>query len=305
MIKFYQRLGFKISLTLSLITIPMLAVTAWRAVESEIEAVEKSTVDKGKIAATAGAAAIGTMLENATHSGELVLDDLLNPAYSEIKFPGISVEYKRYHTQFDGYFDVHGVQAIEDGILNSSSDLLYAVGTDKNAYVPVTHSKYSEPPTGDLTHDRTRSRQKRRFDSVMQLQASAYIGTEPLVQAYHRDTGEEALDVAMPIWIGKQHFGGFRVGVRLDQIAGHKQELIVQLASQFGLLAVLLIGFIFAMVNLAMRKLNNLVEISIGLSKGDGLENKVSSSSSDEVGAMTRAVDLLRKSLYTAMRRLG
>ncbi len=308
MVRFYQRLGFKISLTLSLIAVPILALTAWRVINNEIDAVERLTLEKGETAAAAGAQAVGTLLDNGVHSGDLVMDDLLNPIYTKIHFPGISVEYPRYHTQFDSFFDTHGIQAIEDAILHSSTDLIYSVGSDKNAYVPVTHSEYSEPPTGDVAHDRQKSRSKRKFDrqdkDAMQLAASAYLGKEPLVQIYHRDTGDNAWDVSVPIWVNKQHFGAFRVGVRMDQIAAHKRDLIIQLSEQFGILTILLIGFIFIMVHLAMRKLNNLVTVSIGLSKGDGLENKVVANSNDEVGAMSKAVELLRKSLSAAMRRL-
>lgn len=308
MVKFYQRLGFKISLTLSLIALPVLAFTAWMVISSETAETERLVLEKGKTAAAAGAQAIGTLLDNGVHSGDLVMDDLLNPIYIEIHFPGLSVEHKRFHTQFDSYCDTHGFQAVEDAILDSSPDLIYAVGSDKNAYVPVTHSQYSEPPTGNVDHDRAKSRSKRKFDhpdkDAMQLAASIYLGKEPLIQEYHRDTGDLAWDVSVPIWVGKQHFGGFRVGVRMDRIAAHKRELIIQLAEQFGILTILLIGIIFTMIHLSMRKLNNLVTVSIGLSKGDKLDNKIVSSSNDEVGAMSRAVELLRKSLSAAMRRL-
>lgn len=309
MIKFYQRLGFKISLMLSLVAIPVLALTAWRVIEYEISTVERLTLEKGKTAATAGAQIVGVLLENGVRSGELSLEELLNPVYIEIHFPGVSVEHKRYHTQFDNYFDTHGVQVIEDSILNSSPDLIYAVGSDKSAYVPVTHSQYSEPPTGNTEHDRAKSRSKRRFDrpdkDAVQLKAAVYLGKEPLIQEYHRDTGDVAWDVSMPIWVKGQHFGGFRVGVRKDQIAAHKAELALNLAGQFGILAAILIGFIFYRIHLSMRPLNKLVKITTDLASGDNIHIQVATTTKDEIGRIEKAVDLLRKSLRAAITRIG
>lgn len=309
MLKFYQRLGFKISLILSLVSIPILALTAWRVIEYETATVEDLTIEKGKTAAVAGARAYGIILENGVRAKEISMDDLMNPVYTEIQFPGISVENKRFHTAFDSYCDNHGIQAIEDAILSSSADLIYAVGSDKGAYVPVTHSEYSEPPTGNIDHDRAKSRSKRRFNrpdkDAMQLKASAYLEKDPLIQEYHRDTGDLTWDVSVPIWVNGQHFGGFRVGVRKDQIAAHKKDLAISLAGQFGILAAFLVGFIFLRIHFSMKPLNKLVATAKELSMGDNLSKKIEPTSTDEVGSMAKALDLVRRGLRDALIRIG
>ena len=303
--RWYRRLGFKTSMWLSLVALPLLGLTAWRIVSSEAVTIEELTIQKGRTAAIAGSRAYAVILEQGIDRGELKLDDLLHPVYEEIQFPGIAVEETRYHTQFDRFTDTHGIQSIEDAILDSSPDLIYAVGSDVGTYVPTTHSAYSSPPNGDVAHDRKVSRSKRKFIKYpVQLTAAAYLGIEPLVQAYDRDTGDKAWDVSAPIWVKGQHFGTFRVGVRRDRIYAHKIAFATELGAIFLVLSACLVLFIFVMISRAMRPLGLLSKAADRLSVGDDLDAAITSSSRDEVGRMAHSLNHVRLGLRAAVRRI-
>jgi HAMP domain-containing protein len=302
--RWYQTLGFKTSMWLSLIALPLLGLSAWRIVTGEAVAIEELTIQKGKTAAIAGARAYGVILELGVDSGELLLADLLRPVYQEIQFTGMTVEGTRYHTQFDHYTDTHGIQAIEDAIMTSSPDLMYGVGTDIGAYVPTTHAAYSSPPTGDVAHDRKVSRSKRKFELPMQLTAANYLGTEPLVQPYDRDTGDKAWDVSVPIWVKGKHFGCFRVGVRRDRIDAHKVAFIMELGGIFAVLSACLVLFIFVTLTRAMRPLSRLATAADRLGVGDDLDAAITSGRRDEVGRMANSLNHVRLGLRAAVRRI-
>jgi HAMP domain-containing protein len=218
----------------------------------------------------------------------------------------IHVEYRRYHTKFDGYTDAHGVQQIEDAILGSSSGFLYASGIDRRGYVPTPHKKYAQPPTGDVVHDRAVSRAKRKYEDPEQLAAAGYMGDGTIVLDYHRDTGEAIWDVAAPIRVHGRHWGAFRVGVVRDQLDARTAELVFALGRVLGV-AVLLLGVaIFFATRRATRPLGELACAATRLSTthdGSELEKPIRVASSDEVGQMARALERLRQSLRVAFRR--
>lgn len=302
--RWHRRIGPRTALWLSLVALPLLAMTAWRVVASEASVIEDLTIQKGRIAALAGAQAYASILEQGVDRGELKLEDLLHPVYEEIQFP-VTVEETRYHTQYDHFTDTHGIQAIEDAILLSSPDLIYGVGSDVGTYVPTTHAAYSVAPNGDVAHDRKVSRSKRKFVKYpVQLTAAAYLGTEPLVQAYDRDTGDRAWDVSAPIWVKGQHFGAFRVGVRRDRIEAHKVAFAIELGALFLVLTASLITVVFATLSRAMRPLRQLAASADRLSEGDDLDVELRSRRGDEVGQMTSSLNHVRLGLRAAVRRV-
>jgi HAMP domain-containing protein len=89
MIKLRHRLSIRIAAILSVAAIPVLALFAIWVARGESAEIEEITVQEGRIAATAGAAAYGAILDAGVASGEIKLEDLLNPTYEEIHYPGL------------------------------------------------------------------------------------------------------------------------------------------------------------------------------------------------------------------------
>ncbi len=242
-------------------------------------------------------------------AGAFTEKDLFSPAFTEIPYAGVQPEFTRYHTQFDGYTDAHGIQQIEDAILTSSEGFVYASGIDAFGYVPTPHKKYDHPPTGDFVRDRAVSRGKRKYDGEPR-QAANYPGPDAtIVIDYRQDTGIVIWDVAAPIVIhGKQHWGAFRVGVQRDQLDIRTNDVVIGLGRILAL-AVLVLGIaIFLATRRSMRPLGELASAATLLSTtfdGTELEKPIRATSRDEVGQMAKALERLRISLRKAFRADG
>jgi HAMP domain-containing protein len=297
-----RKLSFKVSIILALITIPPMIVAAYAITAREASKVEQLTINSGKVAAMSGAQMYGAALEAAIDSGIMSIGDVFDPVYEPIKGFDFG-DNPRFHTRYDFYTD-RAVLGFEDRILDSSPDFLYAVGGDLNGYTPTHNSRYQKPLTGDRTKDLAGNRTKRKFWTAMHQKAAASL--EPvIVQPYARDTGEQAWDVAAPIFVKGRHFGAFRVAVAVDSITAHKRQLVLELVVVFGGLALVTIGFIFIMLRRAMRPLEHLSMIATEISTGEGLDKPIKASSVDEIGQMAKSLNRLRASLQAAMGRLG
>lgn len=306
MIEFVKkRLSAKIALALTAVAAPLAVACIWLVVASEMQEAEAACIQKGRVAALAGAAAYGGILETGVASGDLKLEDLTSPEYVEIPYPASwHLEAKSYHTRFDTYTDAHGVQALQDSFL-SDPDFEFASGIDANGYVPTTVGKYQVEPNGDPVHDRL-ARKKRRYNTVQHLVAARHVGAEPLVQEYtQRESGRRLWDVAAEITVRGRHFGAFRVGVSRDQIAARGRELALRLAWLVGVTLCLLIACAVGLVQWAMRPLVRLVGRATRLSLddvGDELDLPIREPYVDEVGQMARALDRLRQSVRMSVR---
>lgn len=305
---FKSRLSIKISLRLLVIATILMAMATWVAVFVARDAASEMLLDQGRVAALAGAQAYGSILEIGVDSGQLSMAKLFEPTYVEIEYPGIKVEGHRFHTEYDGYTDSHGIQAIEDKILASSSSFIYASGMDVRGYVPTPHRKYAESPNGRVDHDRAVSRAKLKYDKPLHLAAAGYLGDEPtLVQNYPRDTGEMTWDVAAPIFVKGKHWGAFRVGVVKDRVHMQTTALAWALGRTLGVAILLLVA---AIMISTQRSLAPLVELACTATRlstcddGTEFQKKILVRSRDEVGQMARALDLLRLSLRGAWARL-
>lgn len=307
---FRTHLSLKLSLRVAAAAIPVLAIVAWMIVSEQRSTVEDLVLERGRIAARAGAQAYASILESGLRSGELKIADLIEPNYEEIVYSAdLQIEEKRYHTKFDAYTDAHGIQEIQDAILASSSAFVYASGIDIRGYVPTPHKKYSEPPTGDWTQDRKVSRGKRKYNDPVILAAAGYMGAAPtLVQDYHRDTGELIWDVAAPIDVRGKHFGAFRVGVVRAQVRAWSDQLTRALAVLLGSTVMLLALVILIVSGRSLRPLVEIAGAATRLSTThDGAELRVPirATSRDEVGQVAKALDRLRQSLLISWRRDG
>jgi hypothetical protein len=119
---------------------------------------------------------------------------------------------QKFTTQYDKITDPI-LKVILDKYLAKDSRLTYVVAVDKNGYAPAHNSKFSLPPTSDLDYNTKFSREKRLFNDRTGLAAAK--NTKPfLLQTYNRDTGEELLDLSVPIFINDKHWGAIRVAYK-------------------------------------------------------------------------------------------
>ncbi len=297
-----RKLSLKVSLLLALITIPPMILAALLITAREGANMETLTLNKGKTAALAGAKMYGDILDAGIDAGILTISDVLDPAYEEIK--GFDWgENPRFHTKYDTYTD-RTITGLQDRILESTPDFIYALGGDMNGYIPAHDSKYQLPVTGDRAKDLNGNRAKRKFDKPMYVAAAHNL--EPvLVQPNIRDTGDRIWDVTSPIFVKGHHFGAFRVGVSRDSIDVHRRALLLQLSIVFGFLAIVTVGFIFFMLRRSMRPLEALAATAAEISTGEGLDKPIKPGSVDEIGQMAKSLNRLRASLQAAMGRLG
>ncbi|HEU4727573.1 MAG TPA: HAMP domain-containing protein [Kofleriaceae bacterium] len=297
-----RRLSLKVSLILALITIPPMIAAAYLITARQAANLEQLTINNGKVAAMSGAEMYGSALEAGIDSGVLTLGDVFDPVYEPIKGFDFG-DNPRFHTRYDFYTD-RVVLGLEDRILGSSPDFLYAVGGDLNGYTPTHNTRFTHPMTGDRTKDLSGNRTKRKFWTPMHQKAAANVDPV-LVQPYLRDTGESAWDVSSPIFVKGRHFGAFRVAVSVDSIARHKRALLLQLVIVFGFLAIVTVGFIFLMLRRSMKPLEHLAALANEISTGEALDSPIKPATTDEIGQMAKSLNRLRASLQAAMGRLG
>lgn len=294
-------LSLKISIALAGITLVITSVVAIAIISRQTEAMQDMTLTKATLAAKLGAQSYARMMEDAIDNGYLTVQDVFDRNYQEIK--GYDWGGKpKYHTKYDFYTDRVGLP-FQDRFLDSK-DIVMAVASDANGYVPTHNSVFQKPISNDPAKDTAGNRSKRIFNDEVALKASRNEG-ESLIQEYMSDTGAQMWDVSSPIFVKGKHWGGFRVLVSKAEIAAKRSELVIGLVLMFGIFALLSVGAIFFMIRRSTRSLVELTHLADQISLGEGLENPITAMTTDEVGMMASSVDRLRSSLKAAMARLG
>jgi hypothetical protein len=313
-------MSVRLSLLLSIVLVPSLAMVAVMVITHEGRVVEDLVLREAKTAALQGAAAYGSILETAVDSRTLTLDEVINPIYEEMTFLAedgkpLHVEDKRYHTKVGDYTDAHGVRSLQDST-KKAGGFLFSSGIHLRGLVLTSHMGVDASPRGDATPDkaawdRVHSRAKRMYTGEEQIAAAGYLGNDnapTLTQPYPRDTGEMAWDVAAPIYVKGKHFGAFRVGVARDRVVQQYRDLTVGLVLLFSLIAVVFVGITMWLSWRFIKPLTLLADRALELSMStdpDVLDARIRSTDPTEVGDMSRSLDRLRMSLSMAMKRLG
>jgi len=296
-----SRLSVKISLTLAALLLLLTALAGVIIIRYQTAQAEALTLEKSRLAASLGARQWGDLLDHAIDAGQLTVADVFDRSYAEVKGYTFGKQPK-FHTRFDAFTD-NAVLVFQDKYLDHE-DFLFAVGVDENGYLPTHNTKFQKPLTGDPEKDLVGNRTKRMFNDP--VGAAAAKNLEPtLQQVYRRDTGETLWDVSSPIWVKGKHWGGFRVGVSMERLEARKRDLLLTLLGMFVLFALVTVGTMFAVVQRAMRPVVDLTRTAEAISIGDALETPIKSTSTDEIGQLTKAIERLRKSMKAAMGRLG
>lgn len=144
-------------------------------------------------------------LETMLNKGTLKEAELFDTFYVPIP----NTQPQKFHTRYDRKTDEE-LQPLLDTCLQKDAKLVFVVLVDQNGYLPTHNSKYSRPLTGDMEYDAKWNRAKRLFNDRTGL-AAAKNKEAYLVQRYDRDTGEQMVDLSIPIRINKRHWGALRV----------------------------------------------------------------------------------------------
>lgn len=296
-----KSLTLKVAAVLAAVIVVLTAIAGYVIVAREVDALEALTLDKARLAATSGARAYGSMLEEGIESGFMRVADVFDREYQPIK--GYDWGDKpRFHTKYDFFTDAR-VTAMQEMFMQQP-DLLYAVGADDHGYVPTHNLLYQAAVTGDAKVDLKNNRTKRIFDEAVPM-AAVRSEAPFLIQPYVRDTGQRAWDVSAPISVKGKHWGAFRIGVSVEEIAKLKTALTTTLFLVFLLFGAVSVGVIAFMVRQSMRPLVELAELANEISTGDKLDQPIKAKRIDEIGRMTKSVERLRASLKAAMAQIG
>jgi len=147
-------------------------------------------------------------LERAVADGTIGMAALFDRNYKPIP----TTTPQKFTTAFDTLFD-RIISPIQEEIVNSDSDVFYAICVDDRGYCPCHNLRYSKPLTGDPDVDKVNNRTKRMFDDRTGSRGAKNTAGF-LLQTYQRDTGEVMNDVSIPLYIGGRHWGGVRIGYR-------------------------------------------------------------------------------------------
>lgn len=149
---------------------------------------------------------IGKVFETDIATGTISREDLFSDQYK----PVANSKPQKFTSRFDGYTD-RVLPALQEAFLGKNPDASYAIAIDRRGYVPTHNNRFCQPLTGNPEKDLVGNRTKRIFDDKTGARCGSHTKLV-LVQTYKRDTGEVMHDLSVPIYVGGQHWGGFRVG---------------------------------------------------------------------------------------------
>jgi methyl-accepting chemotaxis protein len=132
--------------------------------------------------------------------------------FSFLYYPVAKTDPPKFTTDWDKLSD-RDVQGIEEAVLEKSPTIVFAVLVDRNGYLPTHNQRYTLPLTGNLASDLVNNRTKRIFNDRTGL-AAARSEAPYLIQRYQRDTGENMVDLSVPVMVAGAHWGAVRIGYR-------------------------------------------------------------------------------------------
>ena len=158
--------------------------------------------------ARAAADAVQAVFEEGVAQGKISQADLLSLEHGAI----VNTNPQKYSSKFDAFTD-QVLPAIQETVLKSCPELVFAICTNKRGYVPTHNDKFAKPLTGRYDVDLVSSRSKRIFSDRTGSRCGSHT-QKLLLQTYKRDTGEIMHDLSVPIMVAGQHWGGFRMGYK-------------------------------------------------------------------------------------------
>ena len=109
---------------------------------------------------------------------------------------------------------------IQEALLEMDPRVVFCAAVDNNGYLPTHNRKFSHPQGPDPVWNAANCRNRRLFND--RTGAGAGANTRPfLLQTYRRDMGGGVFvmmkDASAPIYVNGRHWGGFRMGYRVQR----------------------------------------------------------------------------------------
>ena len=292
----FNKISVKVTVLVNLILLVVMVWGTFFLIRQQFASLEARYKEQGKFVSILGARSISRLLEDAVDNKALSIADVFDTNY--VLIPGF--EPAKYHTRYDAHAD-SSFQAMEDEFL-TNKNIVFAVAVDRNGYVATHNSKYQQKITGDKENDRQGNRTKRLFNNPVEIKG-AKNKQDGFVQVYKRDSGEIMCDIASPIYVKGKHWGNFRMGLSILELEREKSKLLFSL---LGIMAVILVISISAIMYIVKTTLNPLTEFTrIAPKMADGdVNEKIVSTSKDEIGELAMVLERMRISLKLAMERL-
>ena len=168
----------------------------------------ESFIDKMSIQAQVAAETVSKLFEQSIIANKISQHDLFNFSYKETP----NTNPKKFTTSFDSFTDQY-LPTIQEPLLATYSEMIYAGAVDINGYFPTHNKCFSKRLTGKFEEDMIHSRTKRMFNDPTGIRCAKNI-EKFLLQTYKRDTGEVMHDASAPIFINGKHWGAFRIGFK-------------------------------------------------------------------------------------------
>ncbi len=160
------------------------------------------------------AAQLGRVLEQALRQGRISQEQL----FSEHYVPLPNTNPPQFLAPFTALTD-ELFTPIQEKLLATNSRIAFCAAVDRNGYLPTHNQKFSQPQGADVVWNTANCRNRRIFNDRVGL-AAGQNRQSFLLQTYRRDMGNGQFvmmrDVSAPIAVNGRHWGGFRVGYRLE-----------------------------------------------------------------------------------------
>jgi methyl-accepting chemotaxis protein len=158
--------------------------------------------------------AISRTLEKLVETGKLKQEDLFYNNYVAIEGTDPVQHRSRFLTALEEVFP-----PILDGLLAGDPRMVFCAAVDRNGYLPVHNTKYSQPQRpGEKAWNTANSRNRRIFDDRAGLSAARNVRPY-IIQIYPRDMGNGVTimmqEIDAPIRVFGKHWGGFRSAYKL------------------------------------------------------------------------------------------
>ncbi|MCL6478900.1 MAG: methyl-accepting chemotaxis protein [Peptococcaceae bacterium] len=280
-----RSLGTKVAFIMLIVLVPLFSAVTFYNQYQEAGNIKKMHMERARILAITGAAAVGKMFEDAVTAGHLTESQVFDTNYVEIP----NTNPKRFKTAYDDWTDKN-FRAVTEPYLKDGT-VVFTAPVDKNGYLPTHNLKYSQGGLSD-----TANRTKRIFDDPVGIKAARNT-EEFLVQEYKRDTGEIMWDVSAPITVNGKHWGAFRVGYSMDktyrEIAGARNRVLV-FCLVFTAVLVLLALFISRTVAGPLKYISGAAALMAG---GNLADSGKLYTGRDEIGRLAQDFESMRASL--------
>jgi len=156
---------------------------------------------------------VAIALTEAVESGVLTREELFDNRYVPIK----DTDPQQFTIRY-----LHAIEkilpAIQEPLLASDPRMIFCAAVDRNGYLGVHNTVYSQPQHfGDVVFNTAHSRNRRIFDDRAGLSAARNVRPY-LIQNYPRDMGNGVVilmqEIDAPIRVFGKHWGGFRTAYR-------------------------------------------------------------------------------------------